>query len=145
MITASYFFNLQTWIRFRWRSWGWNGMFEPLYPGAQIVVCGAYCAIMEFKHVCRLPFTAIAMLLQLLQLVCQPGNRLPRTVYTFKKFFQKYTCAYTKQRFCPLCKAELEPKQWRCPSTRCANQEQDTLIEVPPKKAIQRIVASEYT
>ena len=31
-------------------------MFEPLYEGAHITVCGAYCALMELKRVCRLPF-----------------------------------------------------------------------------------------
>ena len=42
-------------------------MFKPLYDGAGIYVCGAYCAILEFKRACRLPFTAVSMLLQLLQ------------------------------------------------------------------------------
>ena len=49
-------------------------MFETLYQGAHITVCGAYCALMELKRVCRLPFSAIAMLLQILQLLCPLGT-----------------------------------------------------------------------
>ena len=40
-------------------------MFEPIYPGATLTVCGAYCAIMHFKSTCRVPFTVVANLLQL--------------------------------------------------------------------------------
>ena len=61
-------------------------MFKPLFDGAGISVCGAYCAVMEFKRMCRLPFTAIAMLLQL-QLLCPPDNKLPWSVYVWKKVF----------------------------------------------------------
>ena len=55
----------------------------PVYDGSKVTVLGAYCAIMEFKRACRLPFTAIAMLLQLLQLLCPSVNKLPRSVYVF--------------------------------------------------------------
>ena len=51
-------------------------MFKSLFDGAGISMCGAYCAIMEFKRMCRIPFTAIAALLQLLQLLCPPDNKL---------------------------------------------------------------------
>ena len=117
-------------------------IFEPLYQGAQITVCGAYCAILEFKYVCRLPFTAIAMILQLLQLICPPGNKLPQSLYTFKKFFQNYNCAYSKCMLCPSCRAELEPKQQQCQNAGCVKLEPDCLIQIPPKKAIRKTVAS---
>ena len=51
-----------------------SSMFEPLYENASITVCGAYCAIMKFKCACRLPFTTIAMLLNILNLLCPPDN-----------------------------------------------------------------------
>ena len=89
-------------------------MFKPLYNGAGISVCGAYCAIMEFKRVCRLPFTAIAMLLQLLQLICPADNKLPRSVYVWKKFFQRRSSKYTKLRFCCHCDQQLGVDDKKC-------------------------------
>ena len=51
-----------------------ENLFEPLYDYAKITVSDAFCAIMEFKRACRLPFTAIAKLLDLLQLVGPVNN-----------------------------------------------------------------------
>ena len=34
-------------------------MFDPLYENANITLCGTYCALMEYKRACHLPFTAI--------------------------------------------------------------------------------------
>ena len=118
-------------------------MFEPLYPGASISVCGAYCAILEFKRVCRLPFTAIAMLLRLLQLLCPPQNRLPPSVYMLKKFFQRYTTTYTKRLFCATCNQEIPLRQKKCSNAGCPSLEPNTLIHIPSDKALQRIVTSE--
>ena len=118
-------------------------MFEPLYEGVHITVCGAYCAIMEFKRVCRLPFTAIAMLLQILQLLCPPGNKLPQSVYILKKFFQKYSSKSTKLRFCGSCNQRLQDNQRKCSSADC-HIEPSTLIILRPDKAIRRVLTSEY-
>ena len=85
-----------------------SNLFEPLYDGANITVCGAYCVIMEFKRVCKLPFSAILMLLQLL---CPPGNKLPQSIYTLKKFFQKHSSQHKRKLFCPECHSELTGKQ----------------------------------
>ena len=119
-----------------------ENMFEPLYDGASITVCGAYCAIMEFKRVCRLPFTAIVMLLQLLQLLCPPANKLPRSVYVQKRFFRKYSSSHTTQRFCPECRTELEVNQHKCTNFGCQGKETDYLITLKPDRSIQTIVAS---
>ena len=35
-------------------------MFAPIYKDANISLCGAYCALMEFKRSCRLSFSTIA-------------------------------------------------------------------------------------
>ena len=78
-------------------------LFEPLYDGANITVCRAYCAIMEFKRACKLPFSAILMLLQLLQLLCPPGSKLPQSIYILKKFFQKRSSRHKRRLFCPDC------------------------------------------
>lgn len=60
-----------------------SSMFEPIYENANITLCGAYCAIMELKRACRLSFTAISKILDLLQLLCPPNNNLPRSVQNF--------------------------------------------------------------
>lgn len=78
-------------------------MFEPIYKDATITVCGAYCAIMEFKRSCRLPFTTIPMLLQLLQMICPGENSLPKSVYMFKKFFREQSSSYKRHQFCANC------------------------------------------
>ena len=116
-------------------------MFEPLYEGARITVCGAYCAIMELKRVCRLPFTAIAMLLQILQLLCSADNKLPRTVYVLKKFFQKYSSKSTKMRFCGSCNRKVTNSQQKCRNLDCQSQP-STLIILRPDKAIRRVLTS---
>ncbi len=36
-------------------------LFEPIYENASITVSGAFCAIMELKRKCRLPFTTIQL------------------------------------------------------------------------------------
>ena len=40
-----------------------HDMFQPIYENAKITVCGVYCAIMEMKRKCRLPFTTVAIIL----------------------------------------------------------------------------------
>ena len=118
-------------------------MFEPLYKGAHITVCGAYCALMGFKRVCRLPFPALAMLLQILELLCPPGNKLPQSVYILKKFFQKYSSKSIKLRFCGSCNQQLQEKQRKCSNKQC-EVEPSTLIVIRPDKAIKRILTSKF-
>ena len=120
-----------------------ENMFEPIYDGANITVCGAYCAIMEFKRVCRLPFTAIAMLLQLLQLLCPAANKLPRSVYVLKKFFQKHSSPHIKQTFCSECHLEMD--QGKCTNSDCQGKEADYLISLKPDRSIRMIVVSKCT
>ncbi len=117
-----------------------DNMFEPLYEGANISISGAYCAIMEFKRACRLPFTTIAKLLELLQLVCPANNHLPTSVHRFKKFFGQYSSECTAHYHCHVCHTEFLPGHTEC--TNCANAKQDTLIVINPKKAITRVLKS---
>ncbi len=58
-----------------------TNFFDPIYENVTITLCGVLCAIMEFKRACRLPFTTIGKLLELLQLICSPNNTLPQTLY----------------------------------------------------------------
>ena len=118
-------------------------MFEPIYEGANISICGAYCAIMEFKCVCRLPFTTIAMVLQILQLLCPPENRLPRTVYVLQKFFQRYSSKFKKMRFCGSCNRKLMATERKCSDANCQTQP-STLIVLKPDNAIRQVLTSKF-
>jgi len=114
-----------------------EAMFEPLYENAGITVCGAFYALMEFKRSCRLPFTAIDMLLQLLQLLCPPNNKLPQSVYKFRKFFEQYSSSHKKQQFCSKCDTEFKENESQCdhPFT-----EPNTLISFDPTNAMRRVL-----
>ena len=114
-----------------------SSMFQPLYENASITVCGAYCAIMEFKRACRLPFTTIAMLLNLLNLLCPPDNHLPQSLYKFKQFFEKFSSFYEKDQFCSDCLAQYRKHQSRCDNTSCRRTEPSTMISFNPTKAIR--------
>ena len=86
-------------------------MFDPIYEHADITVCGAYCVLMEFKRACRVPFTTIAKLLNLLQLLCPSNNNLPKSVYFLKKFFKKFSSSYDRRCFCRICHTEFRKDQ----------------------------------
>ena len=116
----------------------------PLYDGSKVTVLGAYCAIMEFKRACRLPFTAIAMLLQLLQLLCPSVNKLPRSVYVFKKFFQRYSSPSKRTNFCFECGVSYDLDQKWCANRDCRRHEPNTMISLNPIRAIQRVVSSKW-
>lgn len=121
-------------------------MFEPIYPGATLTICGAYCAIMHFKSTCRIPFTVVANLLQLLQLICPSQNKLPRTIYALRRFFDSFKIEKVKRRFCPTCHKELEindagaltPCNCSCPPI----QEPDCLIHMDITKQLKTILCS---
>jgi hypothetical protein len=104
-------------------------LLEPLYENANITVCGAYCVIMEFKRACNLSYRTIAMLLQLLQLLCPRDNNLPKSVYMFKGFFQKYTSPSQCLHFCPSCGMEFGEQQKQCANATCNRAEPNTLIQ----------------
>ena len=63
-----------------------DSFLQPLYSGASITVCGAYCSTMQFATANKLTYTAIEELLKLLQILCPCPNALPTTIYKFKKF-----------------------------------------------------------
>ena len=51
-------------------------LFEPLYDGADITICGAYCCIMQFASANKLSYTAISELINLLHVLCPVPNKL---------------------------------------------------------------------
>ena len=117
-------------------------LFEPIYENAKITLCGAYCAIMEFKRVCRLPFSSLAMLLQLLQMLCPPGNNLPRTVYAFKKIFCKASPSKETHCFCADCNVQFREGQKFCDNTACRKRESSKLIHFDITGAMKRVLLS---
>lgn len=78
-------------------------LFNPLYPGAEITLCGALCAIMQFCSRNKLTYSAIGELLQLLHVLCPP-SQLPKTFYLFKKFFDNFSQDHIHQGVCLQCK-----------------------------------------
>ena len=109
----------------------------PLYKGAAISVCATYCAIMEFASSTLLPYSAIEKLLQLLQLLCPPDNRLPTSIYKLKRFFRMFTQEYKKCEFCSCCGEEL-PCDHRCPPGLKTN----VIVSPPLDKSLQVLIQS---
>ena len=96
-------------------------MFNPIYKDANISLVGAYCAILEFKRSCRVPFT---------------------TIHLFKKFFLRYTSPYEKRQFCSTCNKEYKKGQKWCDNATCIRSEPNTLISYNPRRALRRVLKS---
>lgn len=121
-------------------------LFEPIYDNASITQCGAYVAIMEFKRSCRLPFSCIEKLLQLLQLLCPTNNSLPRSVYTLRKFFNRFSVPQAKRKFCSDCTGEIsDDQQDKCSNRTCRSLQPSSLTIFNPIKAIERVLKSKYS
>ena len=83
-------------------------LFEPLYNGADVSVCGAYSAIMEYALSFRLPNTGVEGLLHLLQLLCPSSSKLPTSVYKLHKFFRQFSSRPSKTQLCDQCHTDLD-------------------------------------
>ncbi len=68
-----------------------------------MTVCGALCAIMQFKSKCHFSFSTIVQLLQLLHLLCPVENKLPRSVYILRKFFNQFVAKMKRKQYCAKC------------------------------------------
>ncbi len=111
-------------------------LFEPLYPGADISVCAALCAIMQFCSSNKLSYTAIGELLKLLLLLCPFPNKLPTSFYKFKKFFQQFHMPYDHSTVCSVCQKSDE--NCHCLHTTTSAH----LLHIPIDKPLQTIVSS---
>lgn len=113
-------------------------LFQPLYPKSDISVCAALCAIMYFCSNNRLSFTATAQLLQLLQLICPSPNKIPTSLFKFKKFFQQFQVSYEHQQFCMDCLAAKADCQ-------CQNSpRQAHMVNYPIDKQLQCVLSRKY-
>ena len=117
-----------------------QNLFEPLYEGVNITVCGTFCAILEYKRACKLPFTAIEKLLELLWLVCLADNSLPKSMKILKSFFQKRSHSHTKKTFCSSCQAEIVSNEEKCTTLEWDGKDIDYLYTLQPEGDIRRIV-----
>ena len=120
-------------------------IFQPLYPGANITICGAYCAIMHLKSKCNLPFSTVFELLKLLQFICPQNNRLPTSVYLLRKFFCQWKSHKKKTVFCSNCHEQVISE--KCCNSDClkpGNSEPDILIEMDLKKQFKTILSSKF-
>ncbi len=116
-------------------------MTMPIYPGSEVTVFGAYCLLMEFcKRLCRIPFTTMVVLLNLLQILCPLGNLLPTTKYQLVKFAQKATSSHSQIDFCRSCNEELGRNK-RCSSTSCPKSEPNTMLIISPDNDLQHTIS----
>ena len=124
-----------------------DDLFLPLYSGAEITVCGAYCCIMQYATSKKLSYTAIDELLKLLHTLMPNPNHLPSSFYKFKKFFERFSISIEHDEVCSGCYAPVE-KNSECSS--CADPNNPVLnpvapghlIRVPIHKAVQTVVTS---
>lgn len=116
-------------------------LLEPLYPGAAISVCAAYCLIMKFAITSKLSYTAIGNLLKLLRLLCPFSNNLPSSFYRLRTFFKQYTPSHEKQRVCPECERVLEVGD-HCPRDHGGFGH---VVHIPIEKSLRTIVQSKWT
>ena len=89
-------------------------LFRPLYPEANITLCGGLCAIMQFCCKNKLTYNAIGELLKLLHVLCPLStSHLPKSFYHFKKFFEQFRQIHSHQKICLIC----ESSQCSCVAT----------------------------
>ena len=107
-------------------------LFEPLYPGAEVTLCGAVCAIMVFWTKYKLPYIAIAGLLKLLGVLCPTPNYLSSSFYAIKIFFQQFNSVHDHEVLCSNC--------FTC-SCSCTKRHTACLVHLDIQKPLERIVS----
>ena len=112
-----------------------NEMTMQIYPGSSVTVFGAYCLLMEFKRLCKIPFSTMFVLLNLLQLLCPVGNLLPTIKYQLVKFARQSTSLHSTIDFCRSCGTELQRNR-RCHSRSCPKTEPNSMILISPDQTI---------
>ena len=114
-------------------------MFEPLYPGSTVSVCGGVCAIMHFCTTSKLSYTAISELLKLLQVLCPVPNSLPTTVYRLKQFFKQYNLKYNIHQYCSECLNQVND----CHCSE-ASRKMCHVVDAPIEKPLEIIISSKF-
>ncbi len=112
-------------------------LLTPLYPGADITVCGAMCAIMQFSSSNKLTYAAIGGLLKLVRVLCPTAAALPESLYLFKKFFGAFSQIHTHQRICMTCKSRCDT----CSCVSTLNRSTADLVHLDIDPALEAVVA----
>lgn len=118
-------------------------LFQPLYDGSKISVCGAYFSIMHFANRNKLTFSAIGDLLELLHMFCPEPNQVPNSFYKFKKFFEQFGGDYEKSDYCMECNTTIQNRS--CSTRNChRSSSEGHLVHISINKFLQAILLSEY-
>ena len=115
-------------------------LFQPLYPGAEITVCGAICAIMQFCTTHRLPYTAIDGLLKLLAILCPAQHHISKSFYLLKKFFEQFQSVHKHTKHCTKCDNTVSDCSCSIKSDRNTGQR----VHLDIQKPLERILSSKY-
>ena len=106
-----------------------------MYAGSTVTAGAAVCAIMEFCLNNSLTFKAMDEMLKLLQIIIVHPNKLPRSLYTLRNFFNNFTTMdYTYYKICVNCKEKSD----KC---HCNKLSTGDLLEIPIDKPLKVIVS----
>jgi hypothetical protein len=118
-------------------------LFEPIYPGSKLTICGAYFSIMHFSHKNKLTYTAIENLLELIALFCPDASKIPPTFYKLRNFFQQFSGVHEKQRFCFEC--EKLTNNSSCSMPNCLSSlGEGHMVHLSIEKSLQVIITSKH-
>ena len=109
--------------------------FSPLYPNADVTLCGAMCAIMQFATANKLTYAAIEGLLKLLILPCPCPNQLPTNFYKFKNFFKQFSATHDHKKVCTKC------MQIECSCDKSTSSDLADLINLDIHKPLETVIA----
>ena len=113
-------------------------MTESFHEGSSVTVGKAVLSVMQFCIDHHITYKATDELLKLLQVLCVTPNKLPRSVYLLKKFFQKFKrFKYSHNKVCSKCNKDNS-------NCSCDDPSHGDLIVVPIEKPLEAIVSSRY-
>lgn len=116
-------------------------LFEPIYPGSKLTICGVYFSIMHFSHKNKLTYTAIDNLLDLIALFCPEDSKIPSSFYEFRKFFQKFSSTHEKETYCFECETSTNGSS--CSTPNCSGScGVGHMVHLSIEKSLQVIIAS---
>ncbi len=119
-------------------------LFEPIYPGSNLTICGAYFSIMHFCHKNKLTFTATDNLLELITLFCPDNNKIPSSFYKFRKFFQQFSGAHEKQSYCFECETPTNASS--CSTPNCSSScGVGHMVHLSIEKSLQVVITSKHS
>ncbi len=112
--------------------------FNPLYDNADVTICGAICAVMQFCTSNNLTYSAIEDLLKLLRIFCPSPNHLPKSLYSFKKFFEQFNPIHSHEQLCSECFKSKD----KCSCVPLATNATAHLVNVKNDKPLEVVLSS---